>query len=139
VNVSQLAEVRYTLAAHPEDLFDDPHLNASGGLLDTILPGEVQAKLPRLPLPFGPERAALAAVFRSIAAYSRAPSDANDALPLTAETTAARTILSGNGRSTGLSAVLTPALGSCSKVALLLSCCAAIIRRPTLYGRRRPQ
>jgi crotonobetainyl-CoA:carnitine CoA-transferase CaiB-like acyl-CoA transferase len=35
---------------HPEDLFDDPHLNAGGHLLDTIFPDGTQARLPRLPL-----------------------------------------------------------------------------------------
>ncbi len=36
--------------AKPEDLFDDTHLNASGGLLDMSLPGGVDVKLPALPL-----------------------------------------------------------------------------------------
>jgi uncharacterized membrane protein YccC len=48
--------------------------------------------------PFGPERDALAVVFRSLAAYIPAPSDANLAPPLTAETTAAQTMLSRVGR-----------------------------------------
>lgn len=34
----------------PEDLFDDVHLNASGGLLDMQLPGGVETRLPALPL-----------------------------------------------------------------------------------------
>jgi crotonobetainyl-CoA:carnitine CoA-transferase CaiB-like acyl-CoA transferase len=34
----------------PEDLFDDPHLNASGGLLDITLPNGTPTKLPALPL-----------------------------------------------------------------------------------------
>jgi crotonobetainyl-CoA:carnitine CoA-transferase CaiB-like acyl-CoA transferase len=34
----------------PEDLFDDPHLNASGGLLDVTLPSGTPTKLPALPL-----------------------------------------------------------------------------------------
>ena len=34
----------------PEDLFDDPHLNASGGLLDITLPDGTPTKLPALPL-----------------------------------------------------------------------------------------
>jgi crotonobetainyl-CoA:carnitine CoA-transferase CaiB-like acyl-CoA transferase len=36
--------------ARPEDLFDDEHLNASGGLLDMTLPGGVETSLPALPL-----------------------------------------------------------------------------------------
>jgi len=34
----------------PEDLFDDPHLNASGGLLDIRLPDGTACKAPALPL-----------------------------------------------------------------------------------------
>ena len=41
----------------PEDLFDDTHLNASGGLLDTVLPGdEKRTRLPALPLQMGERR-----------------------------------------------------------------------------------
>jgi crotonobetainyl-CoA:carnitine CoA-transferase CaiB-like acyl-CoA transferase len=36
--------------ARPEDLFDDPHLNQSGGLLETTLPDGRKTKLPRIPL-----------------------------------------------------------------------------------------
>ncbi|HEX2623148.1 MAG TPA: CoA transferase [Phototrophicaceae bacterium] len=35
---------------HPEDLFDDPHLNQAGHLLPTILPDGTATRLPRLPL-----------------------------------------------------------------------------------------
>jgi len=36
--------------SRPQDLFDDPHLNASGGLLDLTLPDGRPARLPALPL-----------------------------------------------------------------------------------------
>jgi crotonobetainyl-CoA:carnitine CoA-transferase CaiB-like acyl-CoA transferase len=36
--------------ARPEDLLDDPHLAASGGLLDMTLPGGVDVRLPALPI-----------------------------------------------------------------------------------------
>jgi crotonobetainyl-CoA:carnitine CoA-transferase CaiB-like acyl-CoA transferase len=36
--------------AKPEDLFEDPHLNASGGLAETRLPGGGTGKLPKIPL-----------------------------------------------------------------------------------------
>jgi crotonobetainyl-CoA:carnitine CoA-transferase CaiB-like acyl-CoA transferase len=36
--------------ARPEDLFDDPHLNASGGLTPVTLPNGVRAKVPSLPI-----------------------------------------------------------------------------------------
>jgi len=34
----------------PEDLFDDPHLNASGGLVPLELPNGMKSKSPALPL-----------------------------------------------------------------------------------------
>ena len=34
----------------PEDLFEDPHLNAKGGLLDLELPDGTPVKLPALPV-----------------------------------------------------------------------------------------
>ena len=43
----------------PEDMFDDPHLNASGGLLDMVLEDGRQAKLPALPVALNGERIGL--------------------------------------------------------------------------------
>ena len=43
----------------PEDLFDDPHLNASGGLLDTTLPDGQDVRLPAMPVEFDGERPAV--------------------------------------------------------------------------------
>lgn len=40
----------------PEDMFDDPHLTASGGLLDLALPDGQQTRLPALPLALGGAR-----------------------------------------------------------------------------------
>jgi crotonobetainyl-CoA:carnitine CoA-transferase CaiB-like acyl-CoA transferase len=34
----------------PDELFDDPHLNAAGGLVDVTLPGGAAARLPALPI-----------------------------------------------------------------------------------------
>ncbi|MCS6855351.1 MAG: CoA transferase, partial [Elioraea sp.] len=45
--------------ARPEQLFDDPHLNASGGLLPVALPDGRTAKLPALPLALDGERPGL--------------------------------------------------------------------------------
>jgi crotonobetainyl-CoA:carnitine CoA-transferase CaiB-like acyl-CoA transferase len=46
--------------AKPEELFDDPHLNAGGGLVEITVPGGEhageKAKLPALPLEMGGER-----------------------------------------------------------------------------------
>jgi len=46
--------------ARPEQLFEDPHLNASGGLLPIALPDGRQAKLPALPLALDGARPGLA-------------------------------------------------------------------------------
>ncbi len=42
----------------PVELFDDPHLNASGGLVPVVLPNGVATKLPALPLSFDGQRPA---------------------------------------------------------------------------------
>jgi len=49
----------YAPIAKPADLFDDPHLNASGGLVPTTLSDGRQTKLPALPLAFDGERPGL--------------------------------------------------------------------------------
>jgi len=43
----------------PEDLFDDPHLNATGGLAPLVLPDGRETRVPLLPLMLGGERPAL--------------------------------------------------------------------------------
>ena len=40
----------YAPIARPVELFDDPHLNASGGLVPVTLPDGRRTKLPALPL-----------------------------------------------------------------------------------------
>lgn len=45
--------------AKPEDLFEDPHLNAKGGLLEMELPEGNQIKLPALPVQMGSGRPGL--------------------------------------------------------------------------------
>ncbi|HEV7232820.1 MAG TPA: CaiB/BaiF CoA-transferase family protein, partial [Sphingorhabdus sp.] len=42
--------------ARPEDMFDDPHLNASGGLEPVLLPDGRETKLPLLPIEMGGRR-----------------------------------------------------------------------------------
>ena len=42
--------------ARPDDLFDDPHLQQSGGLLKVALPDGSSAELPALPLEMGDQR-----------------------------------------------------------------------------------
>ena len=46
----------YAPVGKPAELFDDPHLNASGGLLPVTLPGGRATKLPALPLALDGER-----------------------------------------------------------------------------------
>jgi crotonobetainyl-CoA:carnitine CoA-transferase CaiB-like acyl-CoA transferase len=36
--------------AKPEDLFDDPHLNAGGGLVPVTMPNGIKTKVPNLPV-----------------------------------------------------------------------------------------
>lgn len=54
----------------PEDLFDDAHLNASGGLLPMTLPGGQSVKLPALPISMGGERPGLSLSPPEIGAHS---------------------------------------------------------------------
>ena len=44
------AGLPFARIARPEDLFDDPQLNANGSLADTVLPGGIATKLPKLPI-----------------------------------------------------------------------------------------
>jgi crotonobetainyl-CoA:carnitine CoA-transferase CaiB-like acyl-CoA transferase len=46
----------YAGVGSPADLFDDPHLLASGGLLDVTIPGGDATKLPALPLQMNGQR-----------------------------------------------------------------------------------
>ncbi len=45
--------------ARPDELFDDIHLNQSGGLMDVTIPGGAATRLPGLPIEFDGERAPL--------------------------------------------------------------------------------
>ncbi len=47
------ASIPYAPVARVGDLFTDPHLDTSGGLLDVSLPGGTRTKLPRLPIEIG--------------------------------------------------------------------------------------
>jgi crotonobetainyl-CoA:carnitine CoA-transferase CaiB-like acyl-CoA transferase len=44
------ANLPFARIAHPEDLFEDPQLNAGGSLAVTVLPGGIETKLPKLPI-----------------------------------------------------------------------------------------
>ncbi|MFZ4559384.1 MAG: CaiB/BaiF CoA transferase family protein [Saprospiraceae bacterium] len=49
----EAAEIPFAPIARPEDLFDDPQLNAGEHLLQTTLPDGTSTKLPALPLEYG--------------------------------------------------------------------------------------
>jgi crotonobetainyl-CoA:carnitine CoA-transferase CaiB-like acyl-CoA transferase len=53
------AQIPHAPVARTADLFRDPHLLASGGLLDVAIPGAAHAPLPRLPIELGGERPGL--------------------------------------------------------------------------------
>ncbi|WP_316980165.1 CaiB/BaiF CoA transferase family protein [Shumkonia mesophila] len=53
------AKLPFAHVARPEQLFDDPHLNAGGRLLETRLGGGVVTRLPALPLEIGDFKAGL--------------------------------------------------------------------------------
>ena len=44
------AKIPFAPVSKPEDLFDDPHLNQSGGLVETVLADGSTTKLPKIPL-----------------------------------------------------------------------------------------
>jgi crotonobetainyl-CoA:carnitine CoA-transferase CaiB-like acyl-CoA transferase len=50
VHIFERAQIPFAPVAKPADLFDDPHLLASGGLLDVLMPGGIPTRLPRLPV-----------------------------------------------------------------------------------------
>jgi crotonobetainyl-CoA:carnitine CoA-transferase CaiB-like acyl-CoA transferase len=52
--VAKLEQIGLPFApiTRPDELFDDPHLNAGGGLVDITIPGGAPTRLPALPLEF---------------------------------------------------------------------------------------
>lgn len=55
----------------PEDMFDDPHLLASGGLADVTLPDGRSAKLPTLPIEMNGERISQGATLARIGQHTK--------------------------------------------------------------------
>ena len=53
INLLEMAEIPFASVSRPEDLFNDVHLNESGGLVETTLPGGTVTKLPKIPLRIG--------------------------------------------------------------------------------------
>jgi len=48
--ICEKSRIPFAAIARPEDLFHDPHLEASQGLMPTTLPGGVHTRLPKLPV-----------------------------------------------------------------------------------------
>jgi len=48
--LAEKADIPFSPVNRPEDLFEDPHLNLSGGLVETKTPGGKKTKLPKIPL-----------------------------------------------------------------------------------------
>jgi crotonobetainyl-CoA:carnitine CoA-transferase CaiB-like acyl-CoA transferase len=53
------ANIPYAPVAKTGDLFDDPHLAASGGLVPVTLPGGIETRLPKLPIELDGKRPGL--------------------------------------------------------------------------------
>ena len=65
------ASIPYAPVARTADLFDDPHLAESHGLVDVELPGGIRTRLPRLPIEMGGERPGLYREAPRIGQHSR--------------------------------------------------------------------
>ena len=55
----------------PEDLFDDPHLNAAGGLVDITLPNGQATRLPALPIEMDGRRFGLRSGLPGVGQHNR--------------------------------------------------------------------
>jgi crotonobetainyl-CoA:carnitine CoA-transferase CaiB-like acyl-CoA transferase len=53
IRICEKAGIPFAPIAHPEDLFEDPQLNAGGGLVEVPLPQGGRTKLPRIPVRVG--------------------------------------------------------------------------------------
>jgi crotonobetainyl-CoA:carnitine CoA-transferase CaiB-like acyl-CoA transferase len=53
IEMLEKAHIPFASVLRPEDLFNDAHLNESGGLVETRLPGGTVTKLPKIPLRIG--------------------------------------------------------------------------------------
>jgi crotonobetainyl-CoA:carnitine CoA-transferase CaiB-like acyl-CoA transferase len=59
VEIFERAGIPFAPVARPADLFGDPHLLASEGLLEVLMPNGVRTRLPRLPVELGGRRPGL--------------------------------------------------------------------------------
>jgi crotonobetainyl-CoA:carnitine CoA-transferase CaiB-like acyl-CoA transferase len=59
VEIFERAGIPFAPVAKPADLFEDPHLLASGGLLEVLMPNGARTRLPRLPIELAGRRPGL--------------------------------------------------------------------------------
>lgn len=59
VEIFERAGIPFAPVAKPADLFEDPHLLASEGLLEVLMPNGARTRLPRLPIELGGRRPGL--------------------------------------------------------------------------------
>lgn len=53
LDMAEKANIPFSPVAKPEELFEDPQLNEGGSLMETVLPGGIKTKLPRIPVRVG--------------------------------------------------------------------------------------
>lgn len=71
VNRCEEARIPFSPIARPEDLFEDPQLNAGNSLVSVLFPDGRRAKLPRLPLALDGKRSTLRSEAPGIGQHSR--------------------------------------------------------------------
>jgi crotonobetainyl-CoA:carnitine CoA-transferase CaiB-like acyl-CoA transferase len=59
VEIFERTGIPFAPVARPADLFEDPHLLASEGLLEVLMPNGARTRLPRLPIELGGRRPGL--------------------------------------------------------------------------------
>lgn len=53
IRSAEEARVPFAPLKRPDELFDDPHLNESGGFVQTTFPGGIKTKMPKIPMRIG--------------------------------------------------------------------------------------
>jgi len=53
IELCDKANIPFAPVARPDELFDDKHLNESGGLVETQFPNGIKAKIPKIPMRMG--------------------------------------------------------------------------------------
>ena len=53
IELCEKANIPFAPVSRPDELFDDKHLNESGGLVETQFPNGIKAKMPKIPMRMG--------------------------------------------------------------------------------------